>query len=76
MNGSLVLYRMEHAYNMFDMNVTGEVLRTVSMTYSMTVGVVDAKVSVIIEPIQFWLVCEDFGKMMLLVYVTYLKRTM
>lgn len=32
------------------MKVTGDVLRTTSTTYKITVGNVDAKVSVIIEP--------------------------
>ena len=50
MKGSLVLYRMLHAYSMLDMNVIGLVLRAVSTTYTTTVGNVDAKVSVIIEP--------------------------
>lgn len=50
MNGNRVLYRMEQAYSMFDMNVTGEVLRTTSMTYNITVGNVDANDSVMIEP--------------------------
>ena len=50
MNGSLVLYKILHAYNIFDINVTGLVLLAVSITYTTTVGNVDAKVSVMIEP--------------------------
>ena len=41
---------MLHAYNIFDMNVTGFVLLAVSITYTTTVGNDAAKVSVIIEP--------------------------
>jgi hypothetical protein len=33
-----VLYKIEHAYSIFDMNVTGEVVRAVSSTYSTTTG--------------------------------------
>lgn len=50
MNGSLVLYRIEHAYSIFDINVTGLTLLTVSITYTTTVGNWEAKVSVIILP--------------------------
>lgn len=50
MKGSLVLYKMEQAYNMLDMNVTGDTLLTVSMTYTTTVGQDDARVSVTIAP--------------------------
>jgi len=41
---------MLHAYNMFDMKVTGLTDRTVSIIYTITVGNVVAKDSVIIEP--------------------------
>ena len=37
---------------MFDMNVTGDVLLTVSITYSITVGKDEARVSVIIVPVN------------------------
>ena len=50
MKGSLVLYRIEHAYSIFDMKVTGFTLRTVSITYTTTVGNVEAKDSVTIVP--------------------------
>lgn len=50
MKGSLVLYKIEQAYNMLDMNVTGDTLLTVSMTYTTTVGQDDARVSVTIVP--------------------------
>lgn len=50
MNGRRVLYNIEQAYNMFDMKVTGETLRTVSITYTTTVGHDDARASVIIVP--------------------------
>lgn len=50
MNGNLVLYNMEHAYSIFDMNVTGDTLLTVSITYTTTVGQEDANVSVTIVP--------------------------
>lgn len=50
MNGSRVLYSMEQAYNMFDMNVTGETLRTVSITYTTTVGRDEASASETIVP--------------------------
>lgn len=36
--GSFVLYRMEHAYSMLLMKVTGATERTVSITYTTTVG--------------------------------------
>lgn len=39
-----------HAYNMLDMNVTGERVRGVSTTYKTTVGKVAANMSVIIAP--------------------------
>lgn len=41
-NGSLVLYSILQAYNMFDINVTGFTLLTVSITYATTVGNDDA----------------------------------
>lgn len=41
-NGSLVLYKILQAYNIFDMNVTGLTLLAVSMTYTTTVGNVEA----------------------------------
>ena len=41
---------MEQAYSMFDMNVTGLALRGVSITYTSTVGSVEARASVIIWP--------------------------
>ena len=41
-NGSLVLYSILQAYVMFDMNVTGLILRDVSITYTITVGNVEA----------------------------------
>jgi hypothetical protein len=44
------LYNIEHAYNMLDMNVTGDTLRTVSITYTTTVGQDEARDSVIIVP--------------------------
>lgn len=50
MKGSLVLYNIEHAYSILDINVTGETLRTVSITYTTTVGHDDAKASVTIVP--------------------------
>lgn len=50
MNGKRVLYRIEHAYSMLDINVTGDVLRTQSTTYKITVGNEEANVSVIMEP--------------------------
>ncbi|OLY80120.1 hypothetical protein AYI68_g5790 [Smittium mucronatum] len=50
--GSCVLFNQTYlqAYNMFDMNVIGFSVRIVSTTYAITVGYVDAKDSVIIEP--------------------------
>ena len=42
MNGSFVLYSMLHAYSMLDMNVTGLTFLAVSITYTMTVGILDA----------------------------------
>lgn len=42
MNGNFVLYSMLHAYNIFDMNVTGLTLLGVSITYTTTVGREDA----------------------------------
>lgn len=50
MNGSLVLYKIEQAYNILLINVTGLTERTVSITYTITVGNVEAKLSVIIVP--------------------------
>ena len=50
MNGSLVLYMILQAYNIFDMNVTGLTDRTVSMTYTTTVGKVVASDSVMMLP--------------------------
>lgn len=50
MKGSRVLYSMEQAYSMLDMNVTGDTLLTVSMTYTTTVGHDAASVSVTIVP--------------------------
>jgi hypothetical protein len=40
----------EQAYNMLLMNVLGEVVRGVSMTYATTVGMLEAIDSVIIDP--------------------------
>ena len=40
--GSFVLYSMLHAYNMLDIKVTGLTLRAVSITYTTTVGKLDA----------------------------------
>lgn len=48
--GSRVLYRIEQAYSMFDMNVVGCTERTTSMTYMTIVGKEDANASVIIVP--------------------------
>jgi hypothetical protein len=48
MNGNRVLYRIEHAYSMFDMNVAGAVVLGVSTTYTTTVGRADASASVMI----------------------------
>lgn len=48
--GSFVLYKIEHAYNMLDIKVTGETLRTVSITQTTTVGRDDASVSVTMVP--------------------------
>lgn len=50
MKGKRVLYKIEQAYSMLDINVTGEVLRTVSTTYRIIVGKEEARVSVIIAP--------------------------
>lgn len=44
------MYSIEHAYNMLDMNVIGETLRTVSITYTIIVGQVAANASVTIVP--------------------------
>lgn len=49
-NGSRVLYMMEHAYIMLDINVVGFVVRGVSTTYTTTVGKDDANESVMMEP--------------------------
>ncbi|KAH3664639.1 hypothetical protein OGATHE_003454 [Ogataea polymorpha] len=48
--GSLVLYRMEQAYSMLEMNVVGDELLGVSMMYAIIVGKVDAKASVMMAP--------------------------
>lgn len=50
MKGSRLLYSIEQAYNMFDIKVTGDTLRTVSITYTTTVGHEDASASVTIVP--------------------------
>ena len=50
MKGSLVLYMILQAYNIFDIKVTGLTDRTVSITYTMTVGKVVASDSVIMLP--------------------------
>ena len=42
MSGSFILYRIEHAYSMLDMNVTAFWQRGVSTTYTTHVGIVDA----------------------------------
>ena len=47
---SFILYRIEHAYSMFDMNVTGFCERGVSTTYTITVGNDDASDSAMIWP--------------------------
>jgi hypothetical protein len=39
-----------HAYNIFDMNVAGAVVRGVSIMYATTVGIDEATASVIIAP--------------------------
>ncbi len=49
-NGNFVLYKILQAYSIFDMNVTGLVLLAVSITYTTTVGKLDAIVSVMIDP--------------------------
>lgn len=41
---------MEHAYNIFDMKVVGDVFLGVSTMYAMTVGKVDANASVMMAP--------------------------
>ena len=53
-NGSSVLYKIEHAYIIFDMNVTGDTHFDTSITYNITVGPVEASVSVIIDPRIFF----------------------
>lgn len=50
MKGSSVLYKIEQAYIILDMNVTGDTHFETSITYRITVGPVDASVSVIIDP--------------------------
>ena len=49
-SGSFILYRIEHAYSMFDMKVTGFCERGVSTTYTITVGNDDASDSAMIWP--------------------------
>lgn len=50
MKGRRDLYRMEHAYSMLDMKVTGLRVRGVSTTYTSTVGSVAASMSVMMVP--------------------------
>lgn len=50
MKGNRALYRMEHAYNMFDMNVVGDFERGTSITYTTIVGNDVANASVMIVP--------------------------
>ncbi len=45
-----VLYKIEQAYSIFDMNVTGEVVRAVSSTYRTTTGKHADRDSVMICP--------------------------
>ena len=48
--GNFVLYRILHAYSIFDMKVTGLVLLAVSIMYTTIVANEDARASVIIAP--------------------------
>jgi len=41
-NGSFILYKILHAYNMLDMNVAGLTLLAMSITYTITVANDDA----------------------------------
>ncbi|KAL2733382.1 hypothetical protein V1477_014350 [Vespula maculifrons] len=49
-NGNFVLYNMEHAYSIFDINVTGLTLRTVSNTYTTIVETILCTNVVLPEP--------------------------
>lgn len=50
MKGNRALYRIEQAYNIFDMNVVGDFERGTSITYTTIVGNDVANASVIMVP--------------------------